>query len=108
MNFSTSSSRADSKNVSFDYSHLSRNLKPVNFMIQVPLVREVEQYPRFLDPRDPNCLDKAQQRLGPKYVLCLRTMLKAKKWGESETTTFALVKQFARQLSNHNLSSEET
>jgi len=34
-------------------------------------------------------------------------MLRAKNWGDSTNTTLTLIKQFIRQLSNHNLQAEE-
>ena len=54
-----SSCLAESHSYFSDFPHLVGNLRPVNFVVQIPLIKEVEQYPRFMDPRDPNCLDKA-------------------------------------------------
>lgn len=79
----------------------------MSFVVPIPLIKEVEHYPRFLDPRDPDGIDKAQQRLGEKYILCLKTMLKAKNWGENPNTTVAYIRQFIRQQSNPNLKAEE-
>lgn len=63
-----------------------------------------------MDPRDPDCLDKAQTRLGIKYANCLRTMLKAKSWSTTNNpkTELTYVRQLMRQVHNPKLSQEES
>lgn len=90
----------------FGYNHLSGPLQPLSLRVQLPTLKEIEQYPVLLDPRDNECLDKMHTRLGAKYTNVLNTLYKAKNWGNNPNTTYSYVKQLMRQIYNPNLTSE--
>jgi len=98
------SSRVESD---FCYNHLQGPLQPLSLRVQLPTLKEIEQYPVLLDPRDNSCLDKMFTRLGPKYTNVLITLDKAKNWGNNPYTTLSYVRQLMRQIYNPNLTSEQ-
>jgi len=80
--------------------------KPLYIKLSLPTTN-LERYPVFMDPRDPDCVEKWRKILKAKFTNLLRVLLKMQSWSQNPETAKTYLRQFLKQRKNPNLEPDQ-
>lgn len=68
------------------------NCVPIQTTIMYPTLKDMTKYPLMIDPQDNEVFDKMFKKLGAKYIILLRSLLKITYWQQDPEIELSFIR----------------